>query len=111
MSRDSQLRLEDMMDACAAIASYISGSSWNDFQDDPKTRDAVIRQLQIIGEAVKSLPEDLRSKQPQIPWRQIAGFRDVLIHSYFGVDDSVVWDVAHNRIPDLKKACEYLLNS
>lgn len=109
MSCDARLRLADIIEACSAIASYIIGSDWDGFQKDPKTRDAVIRQMEIIGEAVKSLPEELRQEQPQIPWRQIAGFRDVLIHSYFGVDDSVVWDAARNRIPELKQACENLL--
>lgn len=89
MSRNPSLRLADIVDACAAIANYIGSEDWNEFQNDPKTKDAVIRQLEIIGEAVKSLPDHLREQHPDIPWRQIAGFRDVLIHSYFGVDDSV----------------------
>ena len=80
------------------------------FATDLKTQDAVIRQFEIIGEAVKGLPQDLTAKDPSIPWTQIAGFRDVLAHSYFAVDTSVIWDAASTKGPALKVSCERLLS-
>ena len=109
MSRSLQLRLEDIIEACALVAEYIHGHDAASFAEDNKTRDAVIRQFEIIGAAVKDLPEAMREREPQIPWRQIAGFRDVLAHSYFAVETSIVWDAASNRAPALRLACQRLL--
>ena len=109
MSRDPGLRLADIADACTRIASYIEGFDAVTFAKDLKTQDAVIRQFAIIGEAVKNLPAELIAREPSIPWREIAGFRDVLTHSYFAIDASVVWDAAGNKAPLLKKSCEALL--
>ena len=81
------------------------------FECDLKTQDAVIRQFEIIGEAVKGLPRDLTAQDPSIPWTQIAGFRDVLAHSNFAVDTSVIWDAASQKAPALKVSCEKLLCS
>lgn len=110
MSRDPKLRLADIVDACTRIGSYILDFNGVSFGQDLKTQDAVIRQFEIIGEAVKALPADLIAKEPHIPWNQIAGFRDILTHSYFAVDSSVVWDAASSKAPDLKAACERLLS-
>ncbi len=109
MSRSPQLRLEDIVEACDLIADYVRGYQAEGFAVDNKTRDAVIRQFEIIGEAVKDLPENMREQEPGIPWRQIAGFRDVLAHSYFAVEVSLVWDAAVNRAPPLRSACLRLL--
>ncbi|MEO7933044.1 MAG: DUF86 domain-containing protein [Chthoniobacterales bacterium] len=97
------------MESCDRIKSYIAGLDSGSFEADLKTQDAVIRQFEVIGEAVKSLPESLTASHPEIPWKQIAGFRDVLAHSYFAVDASVVWDAAQNKVPLLKTACGQLL--
>lgn len=110
MSRDPQLRLADIVEACARIADYIKGLDAAAFEHDPKTQDAVIRQFEIIGEAVKGLPRDLTAQDPSIPWTQIAGFRDVLSHAYFAVDTSVIWDAASQKAPALKISCERLLS-
>ncbi|MGI8435332.1 MAG: HepT-like ribonuclease domain-containing protein [Chthoniobacterales bacterium] len=110
MSRNPQLRLRDVLEACSRIASYIEGFDHVSFGRDLKTQDAVIRQFEIIGEAVKTLPVELLALEPSIPWSQIAGFRDVLAHSYFAVDSSVVWDAASNKAPALAVACERLLS-
>ena len=77
-----------------------------DFVADDKTMSAVIRKLEIIGEAVKQLPEEIRMKHPEIPWKQIAGMRDKLVHFYFGVDTHLIWQTIHNRLPALKTAVE-----
>ncbi|PZR72024.1 MAG: nucleotidyltransferase [Chthoniobacterales bacterium] len=109
MSRDPKLRLADIVDASARIAGYIEGFDEEAFAQDLKTQDAVIRQFEIIGEAVKSLPAELIAREPSIPWSQIAGFRDVLAHSYFAVDSSVVWDAASNKAPALQRICQKLM--
>jgi uncharacterized protein with HEPN domain len=72
-------------------------------------QDAVIRNLEIVGEATKQLASDVKAKQPLIPWKQIAGMRDMLIHDYFGVDLNIVWGVVENRLPELEKAVKVLL--
>ncbi len=108
MSRDPQLRLADIIEACDRIAGYIKGLDALTFHTDLKTQDAVIRRFEIIGEAVKSLPAEMTATEPAIPWAQIAGFRDVLTHAYFAVDSSVVWDAAAAKAPALKSACERL---
>lgn len=109
MSRDPHLRLEDIIEACDRLQSHLKDLDFADFDHDLKTQDAVIRVFEIIGEAVKSLPEDWTEKEPEIPWRQIAGFRDVLAHAYFAVNSSVVWTAAVEKAPLLKAACLRLL--
>ena len=109
MSRDPYLRLEDIIDACERMHSYLIGFDSVSFEHDLKTQDAVIRVFEIIGEAVKSLPEKWTDSEPEIPWRQIAGFRDVLAHAYFAVNASVVWTAALEKVPLLKEACLRLL--
>jgi uncharacterized protein with HEPN domain len=86
MSRDPHLRLQDIVEACERLEIYIENLDFAAFDADLRTQDAVIRVFEIIGEAVKSLPEEWIEKEPEIPWRQIAGFRDVLAHSYFAVN-------------------------
>ena len=95
----------------AGITSRAKKLDTTAFAADLKTQDAVIRQFEIIGEAVKGLPPDLTAKDRSIPWSQISGFRDVLAHSYFAVDTSVIWDAASTKAPALKLSCERLLSS
>ena len=109
MSRDPHLRLDDIIEACDRLQSHLGNLDFADFDQDLKTQDAVIRVFEIIGEAVKALPEEWTEKEPEIPWRQIAGFRDVLAHAYFAVNSSVVWAAAVEKAPLLKAACLRLL--
>lgn len=111
MSRDPELRLGDIIEACERVASYISGMDASEFRRDAKTQDAVIRQFEIIGEAVKGLSPEITVAAPDVPWPQIARFRDVLAHSYFAIDPSVVWDAASAKAPLLKEAAEKLLGA
>lgn len=109
MSRDPRLRLRDIVEACTRIAAYVEGYDRERFAADLKTQDAVVRQFEIVGEAVKALPEEIRVLEPAVPWRQIAGFRDVLAHAYFAIEVSIVWDAATGKAPQVRAACERLL--
>jgi uncharacterized protein with HEPN domain len=103
MSRHSQLRVLDILDAMDRIASYIEGMSYESFLADRKTQDAVIRNVEIIGEAARSLPGDFTQRHEDIPWSDLVGMRNVLVHQYFGILPEVVWDVIKNELPALRE--------
>ena len=100
--RDHNLFIQDILLAIERIESFIGGMDYDAFVADDKTLSAVVRKLEIIGEAVKQLPESFMQQHPTIPWKQIAGMRDKLIHFYFGVDPLLVWQTVQNRLPELK---------
>ena len=81
------------------IAEYLTGINSASFLEDHKTQDAVVRNCEIIGEAIKHIPDDYRNQHSTVDWRGLAGLRDVLIHQYFGVDYSAVWEIATNECP------------
>lgn len=109
MPRDYKVYLEDILEAARRIRLYTSPMSLKEFASDPKTFDAVVRNLEIVGEATKKIPEAIRSRTPQVEWRRIAGLRDILIHEYFGVDAEIVWDIIKNKLPPLEKEVAELL--
>ncbi len=100
--RDQKLFLEDILESIGRIEEYIESMSYDDFIDDRKTIDAVVRNLEIIGEAVKNLSDEIKRKYCEVNWKGIAGMRDKLIHAYFGVDPQIVWETVKVRIPELK---------
>jgi uncharacterized protein with HEPN domain len=83
--------------------------NFENFVADDRTFDAVIRNLQIIGEAVKNIPDDVRELNPEMEWRKIAGLRDILAHAYFQIEDEIIWDVVQNKIPALLGVVSQLL--
>ena len=109
MSRDSHLFLEDMRKACDKILRYTHGFNQAQFVADEKTFDAVMRDLEIIGEAAKHIPADVRAQHPQVEWRKIAGLRDVVIHEYFGVDLEIIWDIVTREVPVLVQHLQRIL--
>jgi len=102
--------LEDIQDAIGKIAGFIEGMSREEFEQDEKTAFAVIRALEIIGEAAKNIPDSIKAKYPQVPWREMAGMRDKLTHQYFGVSLQVVWRTATEELPDLGSVITGILN-
>lgn len=109
MPRDYRVFLEDVIEAIRNIRSYTDGLSLQAFAADAKTFDAVVRNLEIVGEAAKQIPEDIRALSPEVEWRRFARLRDILIHHYFGVDRQIVWDIIQNKLGPLEQATERLL--
>jgi len=102
--------LDDILICMDKIQSYISGLSYDEFVVDSKTQDAVIRNIEIIGEATKKLSESIRNQHNKIPWKAIAGTRDRLIHGYFGVNIDIVWEIATQDIPKLSSEMKEIKN-
>lgn len=107
--RTEQMFLNDILECIELIAEYIEGLTAEQFKNSSKEIDAIMRRIEIMGEAVKNISKETRKKYPDIPWRQIAGMRDIVIHNYFGVDEDMVWEVATKDIPALKDLVEQII--
>lgn len=95
--------IKDILQSIKAIEEFAKDMPLDKFIADDKTSSAVIRKLEIIGEAAKHIPENIKKKYPKIPWKEMAGMRDKLIHFYFGIDYNLVWQTIKKRLPELKK--------
>lgn len=99
--REPKLLLGDILDSAAKILNYTEGLSFEDFSKDSKTVDAVIRNFEIIGEAANRLPEEFKDTYSEIDWRRIRGFRNRIVHDYFGIDYSIVWLIKETFLPNM----------
>jgi uncharacterized protein with HEPN domain len=109
MSRNVTLYLRDIVQNMRDTQEFIAGLSYDDFSTDKKTFNAVVRAIEIIGEAAKNVPDSVRNKYADIPWKEMAGMRDKVIHFYFGVDQEAVWVAVKERIPALMPLIEQIL--
>jgi len=107
VKREYVLYLEDMLRSMERIHEYLENQSFKQFKQNYMAVDAVIRNFEIIGEASKSIPLDIKEKYPEIPWKKMVGLRNLITHEYFGVDYEMIWEIARNNLPqnrsDLKK--------
>lgn len=108
---NEELYLKNILASIEKVARYINGFDEKSFQTDDKTQDAVIRQLEIIGEAARLLPDEIKDANPQVPWRSISGMRNHLIHRYFKVDIEEVWRTTQNDLSSLKMEAEKILKN
>jgi len=109
MLRDYKVYLNDILTSISKIERYMDNLSFQEFTQDGMRVDAVVRNLEVIGEAAKHVPKEIRRKYPFVEWRKVSGLRDILIHEYFGVDLDILWDIVKNKIPTLKKDIKKIL--
>ena len=109
MKRTYKDYLLDILSSIQEIEEFIAGMTFEEFVQDRKTVNAVIRSLEVMGEAAKKIPSEMRNRYPEIPWKYIAGMRDKLIHEYHGVDLEIVWEVIEKEIPPLRPKLEKIL--
>ncbi len=111
MQRNVQTYLIDILASIQEIESFIEGiEDIHAYSEDNKTKRAIERNLEIIGEAVKSIPEGVRQELPEIEWKKVSGLRDVLIHAYFNIEDEIIWGVVKYKLPQLKCACQTIFD-
>lgn len=108
-SHNPEVYLQDIVDSIEHIQNYLEETAEQDFYENVEKQDAVLRRLEIIGEAVKNLPLETRTNYPDVPWRKIAGIRDVIIHAYSGVKLSMIWVVTQEDLPELKDRVAQIL--
>lgn len=110
MPQDFKNYLADIEEAIQKIFKYTQNMTYEAFVEDDKTIDAVIRNLEVIGEAGRNIPEDIRHRYSEIEWKRIIGLRNILIHEYFGLSIRIIWDIVHNKLPELAQQIRLILD-
>lgn len=108
--RDAKLLIEDMLESCFKIKKYVEGHTFETFLNDDKTIDATIRNFEIIGEAANHIDEDYKYMTPLIDWNHLRGFRNRIVHEYFGIDYEIVWTIINENLDDLIEELKIILN-
>ena len=108
--RDQRLFLDDILDAIDKIETYTTQMSYDEFKEKQMQKDAVFRNMEIIGEAVKNIKDKLKLEHKEVDWKGIAGMRDKITHGYFGIDTKVVWETIQNQLPELKTQIQKILD-
>lgn len=111
MSRDWSVYVEDILTATAKVKRYTEGMNHDAFAADERTVDAVVRNLEIIGEAARILPPECTGAMPEIEWKKVVGLRNILVHQYFGINHAVLWDIVSNKLDPLETACRRYLQT
>jgi uncharacterized protein with HEPN domain len=109
MKRDAILFIEDIIESIGWIENFIENMTFSEFIADEKTKTAVIKKLEVVGEAAKNIPDGIKKEYKGLPWKKMAGMRDKLSHEYFGVRHEIVWKVAKETLPGIKPEIEKLL--
>lgn len=107
--RDITIYFQDILKAIESIEEFVRGMDFEAFKRDDKTVSAVIRKFEIMDEAARNIPKNIRNNYPDIPWKEMIGFRDKLIHFYFGIKYEIVWDTIKMKLPDLKEKIKKIL--
>ena len=111
MSRDYLLYLEDIREGCEKLLRYTAGREFAEFTADERTFDAALLNFIVIGEAVKSIPDDVKGRHPDIEWRRIGRLRDLVVHHYFGVVPQILWDIIQTDVPELLRSVREILDA
>jgi len=109
MKRDYRIFTNDILECIGKIEKFVGDMNFEEFVRDEKTKSAVVRELEVIGEATKNIPKSIRERYKSVPWSQMAKTRDKIIHFYFGVDYEIVWKVVKKRLPEIKPSIEKVL--
>ena len=109
--RSQELYLSDILESIEAIESFVIGSDMKSFEADRKTYSATIRELEIIGEAIKNISDDIKMQYPEVLWQEIRSFRNKITHEYFGIDVRIVWDIVQNELELLNNQIHQILSS
>ena len=110
MRRRNKLYLEDILSSINKIDNYLAGISYDGLINDEMRMDAIVRNLEIIGEASKNISEEIKNKYPLVEWKKITSFRNILAHDYFGLDSEILWDIIKNKLPNLKKNIKIIID-
>jgi uncharacterized protein with HEPN domain len=111
VSRSERSYLQDIDESCQKILRYTQGIEFEDFLADDRTYDAVLLNLQVIGESAKNLSSDTRDCCPEIDWRKIAGLRDIIVHTYFQLEPEIIWDIVQTKLAPLQTSVQHLISS